>query len=345
MIDPNDAFEEAQDEEELFEHHRFVIDPGQSLLRIDKFLIDRLPNTSRNRIQISAKNGNVLVNKIPVKSSYRVKPLDEISIVMPYPVREITLIPQDLPIEIVYEDDELLVVNKDVGMVVHPGYGNYSGTLINALVFHLENLPEVTDDNHGRPGLVHRIDKNTSGLLVVAKTENALTHLAKQFYDKTTERVYWALVWGDLENGGTVHKNVGRSPKNRKVMTTFPGEEEGKVAITHYKPIKRFGLVTLIECRLETGRTHQIRVHMQSLGHPIFNDFEYGGDKIRVGPNTQHYKSFVEKGFAFLPGQALHAKTLGFVHPEKKTKYDFDSELNEGFKNLLNHWETYSIGY
>ena len=337
--------EAEQDEEELFEHHRFHVDPGQKVIRIDKFLIDRLPKTSRNRIQVAARNGNVLVNKNPVKPNYRIKPMDDISIVMPYPIRELELIPQDIPLDIVFEDDVLLVVNKPVGLVVHPGYGNYSGTLVNALVYHFNHLPSLPSNYYGRPGLVHRIDKNTSGLLVIAKTEHALTHLAKQFYDKTTERIYWALVWGDIESPGTVRKHVGRSPKNRKVMTTFEGEEQGKLAITHYTPLKRFGYTTLVECRLETGRTHQIRVHMQSIGHPLFNDFEYGGDSIRNGPSTNAYKSFIQKGFNFIPGQALHAKTLGFVHPESNEKLYFESKVNEGFEALLLQWENCPFGY
>ncbi len=342
----NEDFEsQDHEEEELFEHHSFVVDPGQAILRIDKFLIDRLPKTSRNRIQVSARNGNVLVNQKTVKPNYRIKPSDIISIVMPYPVREIELIAQNIPIEISYEDSELLIVNKPVGLVVHPGYGNYSGTLVNALMYHFKHLPSLPSDFYGRPGLVHRIDKNTSGLLVIAKTENALTQLAKQFYDKSTHRIYWALVWGDLSEPGTIQKNVGRSPKNRKVMTTFDDEIQGKIAITHYRPIQRFGMVTLIECQLETGRTHQIRVHLQSIGHPLFNDFEYGGDKIRSGPQTGTYKSFIQKCFDCLPGQALHAKTLGIFHPEFQKEMSFDSELNDGFKSLLLLWENNPFGY
>lgn len=344
MIDENQNSEKEQEDDELFEHHRFHADPGQAIVRIDKFLIDRLPKTSRNRIQVAARNGNVLVNKKTVKPNYKIKPMDEISIVMPYPVREIEIIPQDIPIDIVYEDDFLLVVNKSVNRVVHPAYGNYSGTLVNALMFHFNALPKLSNDFYGRPGLVHRIDKNTSGLLLIAKTEYALTFLAKQFYEKTTERTYWALVWGDIENGGTVNSNVGRSPKNRKIMTTFNDEAQGKRAVTHYKVLKRYGPVTLLECKLETGRTHQIRVHLLSIGHPLFNDIEYSGDKIRCGPNTKPFKSFVEKGFGFLPGQALHAKTLGFIHPETNAKMVFDSEVNEGFVSLLHHWDSYLIG-
>jgi 23S rRNA pseudouridine1911/1915/1917 synthase len=288
----------------------------------------------------------VLVNKKAVKPNYRIKPNDDISIVMPFPVRELELIPQNIPLDIVFEDDHLLVVNKPVGLVVHPGYGNYTGTLVNALVYHFSQLPSLPNNYYGRPGLVHRIDKNTAGLLVIAKTEHALTHLAKQFFDKTTKRIYWALVWGDVPEAGTVTKAVGRSPRNRKVMTTFEeGEDMGKHAVTHFKPLKRFGWVTLVECQLETGRTHQIRVHMQSIGHPLFNDFEYGGEKIRTGPNTGSYKAFVQKGFDLLPGQALQAKTLGFVHPETNEELHFDNPVNTGLAELLLLWEKCPFGY
>ncbi len=346
MNEDLELHDSEQDEEELYEHHRFQVDPGQTVVRIDKFLIDRMPKTSRNRIQVAARNGNVLVNKKAVKPNYRIKPNDDISIVMPFPVRELELIPQNIPLDIVFEDDHLLVVNKPVGLVVHPGYGNYTGTLVNALVYHFSQLPSLPNNYYGRPGLVHRIDKHTAGLLVIAKTEHALTHLAKQFFDKTTKRIYWALVWGDVPEAGTVTKAVGRSPRNRKVMTTFEeGEEMGKHAVTHYKPLKRFGWVTLVECQLETGRTHQIRVHMQSIGHPLFNDFEYGGEKIRTGPNTGSYKAFVQKGFDLLPGQALQAKTLGFVHPETNEELHFDNPVHTGLAELLLLWEKCPFGY
>ncbi len=346
MNEDLELHDSEQDEEELYEHHRFQVDPGQTVVRIDKFLIDRMPKTSRNRIQVAARNGNVLVNKKAVKPNYRIKPNDDISIVMPFPVRELELIPQNIPLDIVFEDDHLLVVNKPVGLVVHPGYGNYTGTLVNALVYHFSQLPSLPNNYYGRPGLVHRIDKNTAGLLVIAKTEHALTHLAKQFFDKTTKRIYWALVWGDVPEAGTVTKAVGRSPRNRKVMTTFEEVEDmGKHAVTHFKPLKRFGWVTLVECQLETGRTHQIRVHMQSIGHPLFNDFEYGGEKIRTGPNTGSYKAFVQKGFDLLPGQALQAKTLGFVHPETNEELHFDNPVNTGLAELLLLWEKCPFGY
>jgi 23S rRNA pseudouridine1911/1915/1917 synthase len=341
MLEEQEEFE--QEEDDLFEHYRFKADPGQEVVRIDKYLIDRLANTSRNKIQNAAKNGNILVNQVAVKPNYKVKPLDEVSIVMPYPVRELVLIPQDIPIEIVFEDNELAVVYKPSNMVVHPGYGNYSGTLVNALVYHFENLPNKIDDYFGRPGLVHRLDKHTTGIMVIAKTEQALTNLAKQFYDRSTERRYHALVWGDLkQDSGTIEGNIGRSLKNRKVMTVFPEGEYGKHAVTHYTVLERFGLVTLIECKLETGRTHQIRAHLKHLGHPLFNDLEYGGDQIVKGTISQKYKAFIENCFDLIPGQALHAKTLGFDHPRTNERLQFDSELPDGFVQILNKWRSYT---
>jgi 23S rRNA pseudouridine1911/1915/1917 synthase len=264
---------------------------------------------------------------------------------MPYPVRELKLIPQEIPLDILFEDDHLLVVNKPTGLVVHPGYGNYSGTLVNGLIYHFEHLPSLPNNYYGRPGLVHRIDKNTSGLLVVAKTEDALTQLAKQFFEKTTERMYWALVWGNVQESGTVTKAVGRSPKNRKVMTTFENPEDGKMAITHYRPIQQFGFVTLLECKLETGRTHQIRVHMQSIGHPLFNDPEYGGTKIPRTGLSGEQKSWIDKAFLCLPGQALHATTLGFLHPDTEEFLRFETELPESFVALLKIWQAPCFGY
>jgi 23S rRNA pseudouridine1911/1915/1917 synthase len=328
--------------EELYEHHRFVADAGQEVLRIDKFLLDRIPNTSRNKIQNAAKDGNILVNDKAVKQNYKVKPGDQVSIVLPYPIREIELIPEDLGLEFIYEDNDLVVVNKPANMVVHPGYGNYRGTLVNGLVYHFENLPEKIDGYYGRPGLVHRIDKHTTGLLVVAKTEHALNHLAKQFYDRTTDRRYWALVWGDVEEDGMVEGHIGRSLKNRKVMTVFPEGDYGKHAVTHYKVLERFGYVTLVECKLETGRTHQIRVHMKHIGHPLFNDLEYGGDVILKGTTNSKYKSFIDNCFKLLNGQALHAKTLGFTHPTSGEFKEFNSDLPDGFTAVLEKWRTYT---
>ncbi|MFA5574622.1 MAG: RluA family pseudouridine synthase [Brumimicrobium sp.] len=340
----NDHINEDE-QEELYEHYRFIADKGQEVLRIDKFLMDRIPNTSRNKIQIAAKNGNILVNGEKVKQNYKIKPLDEVSIVLPYPVRELELIPENIPLDIHYEDDEVIVVNKPADMVVHPGYGNYTGTLLNGLIYHFENLPSLPTDYYGRPGLVHRLDKHTTGLMVVAKTETALTNLAKQFYDRTTERKYWALVWGDIkEDEGIIQGNLGRSLKNRKLMTVFPEGDYGKHAVTHYKVIRRFGYVTLVECQLETGRTHQIRVHMKHIGHPLFNDLEYGGNKVLKGTVFTKYKQFIENNFNILTGQALHAKTLGFMHPKTGEKMRFDSELPADFQQVLDRWETYLSG-
>lgn len=341
----NEEIEEIEgvEEEELFEHYRFKADPGQEIVRIDKFLIDRLPNTSRNKIQNAAKGGNIIVNGEKVKQNYKVKPKDEVSLVLPYPVREIELIAQDIPIEIHYEDETLVVVNKPSNMVVHPAYGNYTGTLVNALVYHFDNLPYRINDYFGRPGLVHRLDKHTTGLMVVAKTESALTQLAKQFSDRTTERRYHALVWGDVKEDGMVVGHIGRSLKNRKMMGVFPEGDYGKHAVTHYTVLERFGLVTLVECKLETGRTHQIRAHMKHIGHPLFNDLEYGGDSIVRGTPSTSYKKFIQNCFELIPGQALHAKTLGFEHPVKKEFMRFDSELPEGFAKILEKWRKYVI--
>ncbi len=328
--------------EELFEHHKVQADKGQEPVRIDKFLMDRIPNTSRNKLQIAAKNGNILVNGIAVKSNYKVKPDDEISIVLPYPIRNIELIPENLPLNIVYEDDELIVINKKAGMVVHPGFGNYTGTLVNALVYHFDNLPSLPNNYFGRPGLVHRLDKNTSGIMVVAKTEEALTHLAKQFFDRTTHRRYYALVWGDFEEDeGTVTGNLARSLSNRKIMAVYDDPEIGKHAVTHYKVLERFGYVTLIECRLETGRTHQIRIHMKHIGHTLFNDEEYGGNRILKGTMFNKYKQFVENCFDLLPRQALHAKSLGFTHPKTGEWMQFESELPEDMMLGVDKWRKY----
>lgn len=337
-----EELEEPELAEELYEHYRFKADPGQEIIRIDKFLLDRIPNTSRNKIQIAAKNGNILVNGKVVKQNYKVKPGDDVSMVLPYPVREIELIPQDIPLDIAYEDEELIVVNKPANMVVHPGYGNYRDTLVNALVYHFDHLPHRIQDYYGRPGLVHRIDKHTTGLLVVAKTENALTNLARQFYDRKTDRRYWALVWGDLSQDGTVSGNIGRSQRDRKVFCVYPEGDHGKHAVTHYKVLKRFGYVTLVECKLETGRTHQIRVHMKYIGHTLFNDKEYGGDSILKGTTSAKYRKFVENCFELIPGQALHAKTLGFLHPTNNKHIELDSDLPEGFKSILAKWESYT---
>jgi len=335
---------ESSDHTELYEHFKFLVDPGQSHLRIDKFLFNRLEGTSRNRIQAAARAGNILVNTHPVKPNYRVKPGDTISIVLPHPPRKIELIPEDISIEVVYEDSDLLVVNKNAGMVVHPGYGNYSGTLINALMFHLKDNP-LFSSGEERPGLVHRIDKNTSGLLVVAKNELALNKLASQFYHRTTKRTYSALIWGDMKaDEGTIEGNIGRNPKERKQMHVFPEGDQGKVAITHYRVIERLGYVNLVECKLETGRTHQIRVHFQYLSHPLFNDPEYGGNRILKGTTFTKYKQFVQNCFELIPGQALHARTLGFQHPTTGEEMIFEASLPDGFQRMLEKWRSYIQG-
>ncbi|MAA57872.1 MAG: RNA pseudouridine synthase [Cryomorphaceae bacterium] len=329
------------EQEDLFEHYKFQADPRQEQVRIDKFLGERLANTSRNKIQAAAKEGNILVNGEKVKQNYRVKPGDVVAMVLPYPVREFELKPQDIPINIVHEDDNFVIVNKDAGMVVHPGHGNYDGTLVNALLHHFDQLPELPSDYAGRPGLVHRIDKNTSGLLVVAKTERALTKLAKQFYDKTTSRKYLALVWGDVEDDGTITGHIARSKKNRKVMSVYPDGDEGKHAVTHFKILERFGYVTLVECKLETGRTHQIRVHFKWIGHPLFNDAEYGGNKVLKGLKTAKYQKFIENNFNLFKGQALHAQSLGFTHPSNGEDVQFYSELPEYFEMALKRFRDY----
>ncbi|MCX6292392.1 MAG: RluA family pseudouridine synthase [Bacteroidetes bacterium] len=332
---------ENTEQEELYEHHRFVIEKGQVMQRIDKYIHNHLANTSRNRIQNAITAGNIIVNGKVVKSNYRVKPLDVIQIVLPHPVREFELIPEDLPISIVYEDDEVAIINKQAGLVVHPAYGHYSGTLMNALAYHFKNLPQG-NNRMERPGLVHRIDKNTSGLLVIAKTDLAMNLLAKEFFDRTIDRKYLALVWGDFkEEEGTITGNIGRNMKDRKVMDVFPDGDYGKHAVTHYKVVERFGYVTLVECKLETGRTHQIRVHMKHIGHPLFMDYEYGGDKILKGTTFTKYKQFVENCFELFPGQALHAASLGFIHPTTKKKMFFEAELPDNFKAALEKWRNY----
>jgi 23S rRNA pseudouridine1911/1915/1917 synthase len=336
--------EEVVDQTELFEHFRFEVNPGQALLRIDKYLTDRIENASRTRIQNAANAGNIIVNGKPIKPNYRVKPGDIIQIVLPNPPRDIELIPQDIPIDIVYEDDDLVVVNKAPGMVVHPAYGNYTGTLVNALMWHFKDLP-LFNSGEQRPGLVHRIDKNTSGILVIAKNELALNRLSKQFYDRTTDRKYLALVWGvPNPEEGTITGNVGRSPKDRKVMFVFPDGSEGKHAVTHYKVIEKLGYVSLLECKLETGRTHQIRVHLSYIKHPLFNDVEYGGNQILKGTTFTKYQQFVRNCFAIMPRQALHAKSLAFDHPVTKKRMSFDSEIPADMEQVLEKWRIYTSG-
>lgn len=326
--------------DDLYEHHRFVATDGQVPLRVDKFLMNFIENATRNKIQQAAKAGNVLVNDVAVKPNYKVKPKDVVRVVLTYPPHENLLVAEDIPIDIVYEDDEVIVVNKPAGMVVHPGHGNYSGTLVNGLIHHIENLPKNSNE---RPGLVHRIDKDTSGLLVVAKTEYAMAHLSKQFFDRTTERLYYALVWGNIEEDeGTIEGHIGRSFKNRLQMDVFPDGEYGKHAITHYKVLERLTYVTLVQCKLETGRTHQIRAHFKHIGHTLFNDERYGGNAILKGTTFTKYKQFVDNCFNVLPRQALHAKTLGFTHPTSGEFLQFNSEVPEDITACLEKWRTYS---
>lgn len=333
--------EELSDQQELYEHYRFSVDPGQSLVRIDRFLTDRMENTSRTRIQNAAGAGNILVNGKSVKPNYRVKPGDIIQIVLPNPPREIELIPEDIPISVVYEDDDVIVVNKEAGMVVHPAYGNYRGTLVNALMWHFRDLP-LFNSGELRPGLVHRIDKNTSGILVIAKNELALNRLSKQFYDRTTDRRYTAVVWGVPDPPeGTITGHVGRSLRDRKIMQVFTDGSQGKPAVTHYRVLENIGYVSVVECKLETGRTHQIRVHLSHIRHPLFNDPEYGGDEILRGTKFTRYQQFVRNCFEILPGQALHARSLAFDHPVTGMRLSFDSELPAGMTLLLEKWRTY----
>lgn len=338
MVDPVEIHDEEQ---ELFEHHRIIVDKGQGLLRLDKFLFRRIEGVSRNKIQNAARAGNILVNNKAGKPNYRIKPLDVISIVLAHPPQEFELIAEDIPLNILHEDHDIIVINKEAGMVVHPGYGNYTGTMVNALLYHFqkhtaEQYPDL------KPYLVHRIDKDTSGIILTAKNELAQAKLAKEFFDHTIERKYHALVWGDLkEDSGTITGNIARSQKDRRVMSVYD-DDRGKTAITHYSVMERFRYVTLIECELETGRTHQIRAHMKHLGHPLFNDAAYGGDQILKGTSFSKYRQFVENCFKILPRQALHAKSLGFCHPSTGEKIQFNSELPNDMKNVVEKWRNYS---
>lgn len=336
--------EELTDQQELFEHYRFKSEPGQSLMRIDKFLFARIENTSRTRIQNAANAGNILVNNKAVKPNYRVKPNDIVQVVLPNPPREIELIPENIPLNIIFEDDDVVVVNKNPGMVVHPAYGNYTGTLVNALMYHFRDIP-LFQAGELRPGLVHRIDKNTSGILVIAKNELALNKLSRQFYERTTGRKYVALVWGTPDpDEGTITGHVGRNIRDRKIMQVFPDGSQGKPAITHYSLIEDFGYVSLVECRLETGRTHQIRVHFSHIKHPLFNDEEYGGDKILRGTTFAKYQQFIRNCFTILPRQALHAKSLSFDHPVTGKRLSFDSELPDDMNQVIEKWRDYTSG-
>lgn len=326
--------EETIDEQDLFEHYRFVADKGQEPMRLDKFLTMRIENATRTKVQKGIEVGSVLVNQRPVKNNYQIKPADIVTVVLPNPPRNPELIAENIPINIVYEDDSLVLINKNAGMVVHPGYNNYSGTLVNALLFHISKLPEYSDEM--RPGLVHRIDKDTSGLILVAKSETALVHLAKQFYDHSINRIYHALVWGDVKDeNGTVVGNIGRDLRDRRLSAVFEDPNIGKHAVTHYRVLERFGFCTLIECKLETGRTHQIRAHMKHIGHTLFADEAYGGLKVLAHSKFPKFDSFIQNCFEIMSRQALHAKTLGFVHPETKKQIDFNSELPEDFSEVL----------
>lgn len=343
MAEDLEDFLQEKDDNKLYEHFSITVDKGQSLLRIDKFLMVRIENATRNKIQQAADNGNILVNNESVKSNYKVKPGDFIQIMLETPPRENEVIAEDIPIKIVYEDDQVVVIDKEPGMVVHPGHGNYTGTLVNALKFHFDNLPSMSEQME-RPGLVHRIDKDTSGLLVIAKTEVAMTSLAEQFAAHTTDRLYNALVWGVLnEQEGTITGHIGRHLKDRMQMAVFPDGEQGKHAVTHYKVMENFSYVTLVECKLETGRTHQIRAHFKHLGHPLFNDARYGGDRILKGTTFNKYKQFVDNCFAACPRQALHARTLGFDHPTTGERMSFESPLPADILTILDRWRNYSV--
>ena len=339
-LNPED---EQNDEDELYVHHTFIAEAKQAPLRVDKFLFNFLKNASRNKIQKSADAGSVLINGKAVKSNQKVKPGDEVSIVLTYPPRNTEVIPEDIPLNIVYKDKDVIVLNKEAGMVVHPGHGNYTGTLVNALMYLSKDMPQGSAED--RPGLVHRLDKNTSGIMVVAASELAMSHLAKQFFDRTTDREYIAIVWGNIsEDSGTITGNIGRSLKNRKVMDVFPNGEYGKHAITHYRVLERFGYVTVVACKLETGRTHQIRAHFRFIGHPLFNDPEYGGDKILKGTQYTKYKQFIENCFEACPRHALHAKLLAFDHPTTKERMVFDSDLPEDMQTILAKFRSYTVG-
>jgi len=351
MMNSNEAeLDDTSGNDDLYEHFRFVANKGQNPLHVDKYLMNLVEKATRNKIQKAATAGNIHVKGTAVKSNYKVKGGDVVSVLFEHPPYEFLLVPENIPLDIVYEDDAVIVVNKPPGMVVHPGHGNYSGTLINALTFHFENLPNNLNAPNGtetnsRPGLVHRIDKDTSGLLVIAKTEEAMTFLAKQFFDKTTEREYIALVWGNIEEDeGTIEGNIGRHPKNRLQNTVYENDEEekGKPAVTHFKVLERLGYVTLVSCRLETGRTHQIRVHMKYIGHTIFNDERYGGEKILKGTTFTKYKQFVDNCFKILPRQALHARTLGFVHPVTNEFMRFEAPIPEDIEACVEKWRHYS---
>ena len=334
---------ENTDGNDLFEHHRIVADSGQKSLRVDKFLVNRLDQSSRTRIQNAALAGNIIVNDKTVKPNYKVKPGDIIQVLLAHPPRDKDIEPENIPLNIIYEDEALIIINKEAGMVVHPGVGNFSGTLVNALMYYLQDLP-LFKSGELRPGLVHRIDKNTSGLLVIAKTEYALNNLGKQFFVHSTGRKYTALVWGNPGKEGRIEGNIGRNPRNRKTMYVFPDGNEGKPAITHYRLIEDLQYVSLIECELETGRTHQIRVHMSYINHPLFNDPDYGGDRILRGTTFSKYQQFIRNCFSILPRQALHARYLSFDHPLTGKRMEFETELPGDMKQVVEKWKNYTAG-
>lgn len=333
-----------ENEDELFEHYRFTIDKGQEPLRIDKYLAERIVNVSRNKIQEAADAGSILVNNKPVKSNYKIRGNDLIQVVLPNPVWDYTVEAENIPLDIVYEDEDVLLINKRAGMVVHPGHGNFHGTLVHALLWHCKDLPQITGDT--RPGLVHRLDKNTSGLIIIGKTEHALNHLSKQFFDRTIKRHYIALVWGDVEApNGRIECNIARNPNNRKIFMAVTDGSAGKYAATNYEVIRRYGYVTQVKCKLETGRTHQIRVHMKYIGHTLFGDYSYGGDQILAGTVYGKYKAFVDNCFALMPYHALHAQSLGFIHPHTGKELYFEQPLPDNFLAVLEKWETYTKGF
>ena len=342
MSENSEFYEEADEQEELYEHHRFVADPGQEPLRIDKYLMDRVANATRNKIQMAAHAGNVHVNGAPVKPNYRVKPKDLVTVVMAQPPRDKTIHPEDIPLEILYEDADVVVINKQADLVVHPGHGNYTGTFVNGLMHHFKNLPDMGKHEEPRPGLVHRLDKGTSGVMVIAKNELAMSGLAKQFFDRSTDRLYNALVWGDFEEDeGRIEGNIGRSLKNRLQMEVFPDGDFGKHAVTHFKVLERFGYVTLVQCKLETGRTHQIRAHMKYIGHTLFNDERYGGEKVLKGTTFTKYKQFIQNCFDAAPRPALHAKSLAFTQPITKERLSFETDLPDDLQTVLEKWRVY----
>ena len=344
MNPPEEILNQEQNEDELYEHHRFVIDKGKEPVRIDKYLTDIIPNISRNRIQNATEAGSVLVNGKSVKSNYKIRPHDVIQVVLPNPVWDYTVEPENIPLDIVYEDDDVLLINKKAGMVCHPGHGNFHGTLVHALLWHCKELPEISDTM--RPGLVHRLDKNTSGLIIIGKSEHALTHLSKQFFDRTIKRHYIALVWGDMEKQeDRIVSNITRNPNNRKTFIAVEEEHIGKFAATNYEVQKRYGYTTLVKCKLETGRTHQIRVHLKYIGHTLFGDYSYGGDQILSGTIYGKYKTFIENCFALMPYHALHAQSLGFVHPRTNEELYFEVPLPENYQKVIEKCETYSKGF